>query len=196
MIRARAALFAVAALALAGCVTTGGTAGDAAVLLGRWVNVNHTLYFSDGTTGRNPPSMQCWVEFSERQAVSECVNNGGRHKVVSAIRLVAPGQYESEVIENMDFPDFVGSRFRTDFRMEGGKLFTTSYPPVLAGKNSKVLVRVESEWARETGIRRLPTAPEERAEASFPSVSILEERTILRYAEPKQVWKTIVEKTP
>jgi hypothetical protein len=154
----------MAALVLAGCATTAGTAGNATVLLGRWLNVNHTLYFSDGTTGKNPPSMRCWVEFTENRAVSECVNAGGKHRVVSAIHLVAPGRYESEVIENEDVPDSVGSRFRTEFRIEGGRLYTTSYPPAVRS-GSKVLVRVESEWIREPGDRRLPTAPEELAAA-------------------------------
>jgi hypothetical protein len=123
------------------------TAGNAPSLEGRWKNTGGTIYFSDGTT--IGPVTACWIEFSKNQSISECTSSRGKDRIVYAYRVLAPGQYESEVVENKNFPQYAGTRIRTDFKIENGTLFTTSYPPAPKGSTSKFPVKVQSTWVRD-----------------------------------------------
>ena len=121
--------------------------GDASSLEGRWRNTSGKLYFSDGSSvGQTTP---CWIEFSKGQSISECTTNRGKSRIVYAYRLVAPGQYESEVVEHKTYPEYVGVRTRTEFRIDNGVLYTTAYPPAPKQAASKVPVKTEGTWVRD-----------------------------------------------
>jgi hypothetical protein len=120
---------------------------DASDLEGRWRNVRATIYFSDGTSS-TPTQTRCWIEFSGKRSVSECAANTGTNRIVYAYRSLGPQKYETEVVEHKNLPHLVGTRVRTDFRIENGTLFTTSYPPAPPGA-SRFAIKTESTWVRE-----------------------------------------------
>ena len=136
----------VTQLLVAGCAGPG--AKDRAVLEGRWRNVSNKIYFSNGTSSTAAP-MRCEIEFSKNRAISECMTSSGTARIVYAYRLSAPSRYESEVLENKNFPQYVGMRVPTDFRVENGILFTTSFPPAPKEGQSNYPIKIESRWARE-----------------------------------------------
>src|SRR5262245_29726214 len=99
-------------------------AGDAPTLDGRWKNTGGRITFSDGTS--MGPVTACTIEFTKTQAISECASSRGKDRIVYAHRMLGPGQYESEVVENRNFPQTLGTRIRTEYRIEGGTLHTTA----------------------------------------------------------------------
>jgi len=106
-------------------------------------------HFGDGTKIPNPSRAQCRIEFAEGRLISECVTSRGRDRIVSVYRVTGPGTYESEVIENKNFPDVIGARVRGEFRVDNGKLFTTVYPPVAKGSAARSPIKIEAVWVRE-----------------------------------------------
>ena len=132
---------------LAGCSVTARQDGSA--LTGRWKSVASMYHFDDGTKIPNPSQAQCRIEFAEGRLISECVTSRGRDRIVSTYRVTGPGTYESEVIENKNFPNVIGARVRAEFRVDNGKLFTTVYPPVTKGSAARSPIKVEAVWVRE-----------------------------------------------
>ena len=129
---------------MAGCATRG---KDASELEGRWRNAKGTIYFSDGTSS-TPTQTRCSLEFSKKQAITECATNSGTNRIVSNYRFVGPQKYESVIVEHKNLPHLVGTRVRTDFRIENGALYTTSYPSPPEGA-PRFPIKVEATWVRE-----------------------------------------------
>ena len=143
--RARAVLAAaVLAGLLSGCATLATTSPRSPI--GRWRAVDNTLYLSDGNIVRGLRGRECRLEFLEHRMVSECRDEGVTDRIVSAYRVVAPGQYEVEVVEHPRLPALIGTRIRTDVRVEDGQLFTTAYPPPPPGRPARYAIRTEARW--------------------------------------------------
>jgi hypothetical protein len=132
-------------LLLAGCA---GSTKDTSVLEGRWRNVSTKYYFSNGTNSTGVTT-RCSIEFFKKQSVSECVSSRGTDRIVYAFHMQGPNKYETEVVENKNFPQFVGTRVRTEFRLENSMLLTTSFPPPPKEGASSFPIKVESRWIRE-----------------------------------------------
>ena len=132
-------------LLMTGCAAP--PVSDAPSLEGRWRNTSGKVHFSDGSTAG--PVTACWVEFFKDRSISECTASRGKDRIVYAYRMLSPGQYESEVLENKNFPQYVGTRIRTEFRIENGVLFTISLPPAPKGGASKYPVKAEATWVRD-----------------------------------------------
>jgi hypothetical protein len=111
--------------------------------------VASTFHLDDGTKSPSPAQAQCRIEFADGRVISECLTSRGQDRIVATYRVTAPGTYESQVIENKNFPDVIGARVRTEFRVDNGKLFTTSYPPATKGGAARSVIKVESIWVRE-----------------------------------------------
>ncbi len=60
--------------------------------------------------------------------MSECRRNDREFRVVYSYRVSDTGRYEAEIVENQMFPTLVGTRTIVNFRVEGGKLFTSAFP--------------------------------------------------------------------
>jgi hypothetical protein len=105
-----------------------GARTDAQALVGKWTTEKIRYYLSDGRIGED--DAQCTLDFSGKALVSECQVSGRQVKVVSAYEVRAPGRYETTVTENALYPDMVGARDVTMFRVENGKLVTSSYLPI------------------------------------------------------------------
>src|SRR5262249_50779560 len=99
---------------------------DAAALLGRWRSEKVVSRMADG--GITERAGGCVVEFLEKRLVSECRRSDGEFRVVYPYRVSDTGRYEAEIVENEMFPTLVGTRSIVDFRVEGGKLFTFTFP--------------------------------------------------------------------
>jgi hypothetical protein len=104
---------------------------DAQALVGKWTTEKIRYYLSDGRSGED--NARCTLEFSGKTLVSDCQVSGRQIRVVSAYEVREPGRYESRVLENALYPDMVGSRDVTVFRVENGKLVTSSYLPIASG---------------------------------------------------------------
>jgi hypothetical protein len=149
-----------AALAFAGCAAAGGAGGrqsaappteDTGVseLLGRWIGVRSTSYFADGATRANSTARRCSMELTNAQVVVDCESGAGkRHRIVSAIHIIARGRYEAEVLE-CEVPQSIGWRSIIEWRLENGTLFTTGHPQNFPANASRAPVKTESEWTRE-----------------------------------------------
>jgi len=124
----------------------------------RWRAVDSTLYLSDGMVVRGLQGRECRLEFFEHRVVSECHAGEVTTRIVYAYRVVAPGQYESEVVEHARLPGLIGTRTRTEFRVEDGQLFTTSYPPPLPGSPARYAIKTEARWMRDE-TARAPAPP-------------------------------------
>jgi hypothetical protein len=136
-------LFAVALAALvAACAST-----PRGPLEGGWKNTGSRVHFSDGTSVQQ--SMICRMEFSGSRSVTECDTPSGRLSMVRANREIAPGQIESEIVENRSAPHTVGRRARVEYRIERGTLFTTAYPVAPKDATTRFPIRVEATWIRE-----------------------------------------------
>ena len=101
-------------------------ATDAGVLMGRWKSERSIAYFEDGS--KRATAGQCSIEFSEDKVVSECVTSGKTSHIVSSWRLLAPGRYESTIVEHKLLPNLAGMVSVTDFRMADGKLHIQAFP--------------------------------------------------------------------
>jgi hypothetical protein len=101
---------------------------DAQALVGKWTTEKIRYYLSDGRAGED--DARCTLDFSGKTLVSECQVAGRQIRVVSAYEVREPGRYESRVLENDAYPAMVGARDITVFRVEGGKLVTSSYLPI------------------------------------------------------------------
>jgi hypothetical protein len=132
-------------LGIASCATQDKNANSA--LLGKWKNVDGTLYFNDGTTDKS--SAQCLTEFFPTQFVSECVNRNNKGKSVYSYRMIAPEKYEVELVENKNAPALVGTRVKSEFRIENNRLIIISYPQLKDSGSMKTVVKVESVYMRE-----------------------------------------------
>jgi hypothetical protein len=132
-------------LGVASCATQNKDANSA--LLGKWKNIEGTLYFNDGTTDKNPA--QCRTEFFPTQFVSECVNKSSKGKSVYSYRMIAPEKYEVELIENKNAPALVGTRVKSEFHVENNRLIIISYPQLKESGSMKTVVKVESVYVRE-----------------------------------------------
>ncbi len=61
---------------------------------------------------------------------SDCIVSGRQVRVVSSYETTAPGRYESTIVENASYPQMVGAKDVTQFRVEKGKLVQSSYLPI------------------------------------------------------------------
>jgi len=138
-------------LAIAACATpaTGPEHGNSA-LYGRWRNLSSKVYLSDGTV-RVQRDLHCVGEVTEQQIVTDCVlPTGTKTRVVSRIISLDARSYEVECVENMAYPQTVGLRSRTEYRIEGNKRFSTVYPPpVRLPSGGAFAVRLESVDIRD-----------------------------------------------
>jgi hypothetical protein len=100
---------------------------DAAALAGEWRTEKITYYLADGRFGED--DAQCTLEFSEKTLLSRCRAGGQQFRVVYSYRVSEPGRYDAEVVENNAYPELVGGREVTAFRVENGKLTLSSFLP-------------------------------------------------------------------
>jgi len=97
----------------------------------------------------------CVVEFSDKRLVSECRRNDRAFRVVYSYRVTDAGRYEAEIVENQMFPTLVGTRAIVSFRVEGGELFTSTFPSTTNGGPTRP-VEIEAVLVPDTpsgGIR-------------------------------------------
>jgi hypothetical protein len=124
-----------------------GARTDARALIGGWRTEKIRYYLADGRSGED--DAQCTLTFSEKSMVSDCWVSGRQVRVVSSYRVPEPGRYESQVTENATYPDMVGARDITAFRVEGGKLVTSSFLPTL---NADPMRPIEIEAVLAPGV--------------------------------------------
>jgi hypothetical protein len=114
---------------------------DAQALAGKWTTEKIRYYLADGRVGED--DAKCTLDFSGKTLSSECQVSGRLVRVVSSYEVREPGRYESRVTENADYPAMVGARDVTLFRVENGKLYTSSYLPI-AGADPLRPVEIEA----------------------------------------------------
>jgi hypothetical protein len=105
-----------------------GTRTDAHALVGKWTTEKIRYYLADGRVSED--DTKCTLDFSGKTLTSDCQVSGRLLRVVSAYEVSAPGRYEARVVENAAYPEMVGERDVTLFRVENGKLVTSSYLPI------------------------------------------------------------------
>jgi len=124
---------------------------DAAALPGRWQAVRTIIHLFNGTAQtRTTP---CTIDFSVARFISECPGKDGPLRIVYAYHLLAPGRFESEIVEHRAMPNLRGRRSETAFQVDGDKLVLTAYPPVSATTPETAPVKIESLSRRESAPR-------------------------------------------
>jgi len=94
------------------------------------------LHKTDGTVV-NQSGPDCEAEYLGDRAVSDCtLPSGKKSHVVMNLENVTSTTYEAVVLENNLVPSAVGSRARTLYRIDGGKLVLTVYPPKSPNSNT------------------------------------------------------------
>jgi hypothetical protein len=120
---------------------------DAAALKGNWRTEKVVHYMANGRFREDPT--QCALEYSEERLVSECTVNGRPFRVVYSYQVPEPGRYEFQVIEDKTYPNRVGARAIAAFRVENGKLITSSFP---TPSDSDPLRPIEIESVLKPGV--------------------------------------------
>jgi hypothetical protein len=133
--------------ALALVLALGACAATPPPLDGRWKSTGSRDFYSDGSSVEQ--ALACWTEFSGSRSVTECHTGRGPMRMTRANREIAPGQIESEVIEDRNVPRNVGRKSRIDYRVEGNTLVTTAHPAPPANAAARYPVRIEATWVRE-----------------------------------------------
>jgi len=103
---------------------------DAQALVGKWTTEKIRLYLSDGRFSED--DTKCTFDFDGKLMTSECMVQGQPVKVVASYDVKAPGRYESTVVENASYPQMVGAKDTTQFRVEKGRLVQSSYLPIFS----------------------------------------------------------------
>jgi hypothetical protein len=103
---------------------------DAQALVGKWTTEKIRMYLSDGRFSED--DTKCTFDFDGKLMTSECMVQGQLVKMVAAYDVKAPGRYESTVVENASYPQMVGAKDTTQFRVEKGKLVQSSYLPIFS----------------------------------------------------------------
>ncbi len=101
---------------------------DAQALVGKWTTERIRFYLADGRFGED--DAKCTLEFTGKTVTSDCIVSGRQVRVVSSYETTAPGRYESTIVENASYPQMVGAKDVTQFRVEKGKLVQSSYLPI------------------------------------------------------------------
>ena len=101
---------------------------DAQALVGKWTTEKIRFYLADGRFSED--ETKCTFDFTGKQVTSECMVQGRLVRMVSAYEVNAPGRYDSTVVENASYPQMVGAKDTTQFRVEKGKLVQSSYLPI------------------------------------------------------------------
>lgn len=101
---------------------------DAQALVGKWTTEKIRFYLTDGRFSEDDTS--CTLEFTGKTLTSECRVSGRLVKTVSSYEVPEPGRYESTVLEDTGYPQLVGGKDTTQFRVEKGKLVQSSYLPI------------------------------------------------------------------
>jgi hypothetical protein len=103
---------------------------DAQALVGKWTTEKIRFYLTDGRFSEDDAS--CTLEFTGKTLTNECRVSGRPVKVVSSYEVREPGRYESTIVENASYPQMVGAKDVTQFRVENGKLVQSSYLPIFS----------------------------------------------------------------
>jgi hypothetical protein len=103
---------------------------DAQALVGKWTTEKIRFYLGDGRFSED--DALCTLEFTGKLLTSDCQVSGRPVRVVSSYEVKAPGRYETTVVENAAFPQMVGAKDVTQFRVEKGKLVQSSYLPIFS----------------------------------------------------------------
>jgi len=101
---------------------------DAQALVGKWTTEKIRFYLNDGRFSED--DAQCTFDFTPKTMTSDCMVQGRLVRVVSSYEVKAPGRYETTVVENASYPQMVGAKDVTQFRVEKGKLVQSSYLPI------------------------------------------------------------------
>jgi hypothetical protein len=128
--------------------TTRGTPRlEAAAPLGRWTTARAKMYLLDGTLITPPGS--CTIEYTPQRYVSECVVSGRKLRSGFSYKVIAPGRYQAELVENPGFPSAIGTRVESMFRVNGDELLIVTFPPVAPNAPEKSPIKTEAVLKRE-----------------------------------------------
>jgi hypothetical protein len=118
---------------------------EAQALVGKWTTERIRFYLTDGRFGEE--EAKCTLEFTGKTLTSECLVQNRPVKVVSSYEVREPGRYESTVLENAGYPQMVGAKDVTQFRVENGKLVQSSYLPIFSADPTRP-VEIEAVLGR------------------------------------------------
>jgi hypothetical protein len=123
---------------------------EGTTLIGHWKIVETTLQLADGSTSKNPPQLQCTLDFTVTSFTSACdAPDGSKFLSISRYMLAGPGKYRAEVVENKRTPQTVGVRSTAEYGFaDNDRLLLTVYPPVQRNAGLKTPVKAVSEWQR------------------------------------------------
>jgi hypothetical protein len=115
--------------------------------LGCWRGIRVVQYDVAGPAYTNSIS-DCTESISARTIHSACSSKGNETTYEYDYRVVAPGKYSATIRASTNRPDLVGSTRDYFYRVEGDRLYTTTYPQTTTPAPPTAAVRVESESVR------------------------------------------------
>ncbi len=86
----------------------------------------------------------CTLEFTPERIVSACLLRQGNQPIHYDWQVTEPGRYRARIVDNPANPATVGNARDYDYRLEGDRLYITTYPQTTQPMPATRAVKVES----------------------------------------------------